>query len=158
MLLLALSCGPLVRPSVSCVGGSVFLCGLFVPACPSARVAVVFLMHLFHGQRPKDRALRQVPPTVEYLIATSACRSLYWVLQSLSLTLSGLFVSPFLSLGRLRFRSGLSSSRSALLRGFVNMWWASPFHQSSSSSLLCPRSQARPNPAAYRGTGFSLYR
>ena len=97
LLLLALSFGPPLRSSVSCVGGSVFLCGLFVPACPSARVAVVFLVYLFHGQRPKDRALRQVPPTAEYLIATSACRSLYWVLQSLSLTLSGLFVSPFLS-------------------------------------------------------------
>ena len=97
LLLLALSFGPPLRSSVSCVGGSVFLCGLFVPACPSARVAVVFLVYLFHGQRPKDRALRQVLPTAEYLIATSFCRSLYWVLQSLSLTLSGLFASSFLS-------------------------------------------------------------
>ena len=50
------------------------------------------------------------------------------------------------------------SLKNVFLRGFVNMWWTFPFHESSSSSLLCPRSQARPNLAAYRGTGFSLFR
>ena len=56
LLLLALSFGPPVRSSVSCVGGSVFLCGFFVPACPSARVAV-FPWCLFSlGADPKNRA------------------------------------------------------------------------------------------------------
>ena len=47
--------------------------------------------------------------------------------------------------------------KNVFLRGFVNMWRTSPLHKSSSTSLLCPRSQARPNPAEYRGTGFSLF-
>ena len=29
--------------------------------------------------------------------------------------------------------------RNVFVRGFVNVWWTSPFHQSSGSSLLCPK-------------------
>ena len=53
-----------------------------------------------------------------------------------------------------RVASGLKARSPKISSQDLNMLWTSPFHKSSSSPLLSPRSQATPNPAAYRGTVF----
>ena len=65
------------------------------------------------------------------------CRSVSWTclfhLNAYSTRNGGIVVAfKIVSLGSYVF-----------LRGFVDMWWTSPFHKSSGTSLSCPRSHAK---------------
>ena len=79
----ALACAflrPPIWPSVSCVSCFPFSCAVLCPCLPFCAGCCGFhcaclSSPLFHGRRPKNRALRQVPlPSADFLNATSA----YW--------------------------------------------------------------------------------